>query len=196
MKKVIAVIALAIVTLMSSNAQTIISSTNPPANLVPTNSALAVTPFINTLGNWVTSFNESLYWTNEIAIDTGVATTTGQKVSDRLELVYNTSSFEFGASANFTGVGSAFDQAEALVGYDLVNKYDFRFAIELGAGYDWNKTDSHGAKVGAIVIDPEVAAYKKITQNTYATIKYGFPIETVGKFNNIGVFYVGAGFTF
>lgn len=161
---------------------------------LPTNNP--ATPFINQLGAWVTSYNTNLVWTNEFAIDTGVATTTGQKVADKLEFIDNIGSFEAGASGQFTGTGSAFNEAEAVVGYDLVKKYDFRLAVELGGGYDWNATDGSGKKVGAFVIDPALAAYKKITQITFATIKYDFPVESVGKFDNVGTIYVGAGFTF
>ena len=154
------------------------------------------TSFISNLGIWTTSYNTNLYWTNEFAIDTGVATTTGQKVADRLEIIDNIGSFEIGASGDFTGVGSAFGSGEAIIGYDLVKKYDFKLAVELGVGYDNDAVNSRGIKDGALLIDPEVAIYKKITQITYATVKYGFPVESVGKFNSVGVIYVGAGFTF
>lgn len=187
MKKIMIIIAASLLT-VSAIAQT------TPAQFYNTNYPAA--PFINTLGNWVTSYNTNLVWTNEFALDTGVATTTGSQIADRLELLDNIGNFEVGASAQFTGVGSAFNEAEAVAGYDLVNKYDFRLALELGGGYDWNKLDSRGKKVGAAVVDPEIAAYKKITAVTYATVKYGLPVESVGKFQNTGVIYVGAGFTF
>jgi len=168
-----------------------------PAQFFGSNAPVTpVQPFINTLANWVSSYNTSLSWSNGMAIDTGVATTAGSQIADRLELIDNIGSFEVGAAGDFTGVGSAFDSAEAIVGYALVQKYDFKLALELGAGYDFNRTDQHGKKVGAIAIDPEAAIYKLITVNTYATVKCGFPVETVGKFNAVPTIYVGAGFTF
>ena len=193
MKKILILIAAVMVAATCVRAQTITLSTNAPASFFPTNSPAG--PFINTLANWVTSYNTNLVWTNGFAIDTGIATTTGQKIADRLEIIDNIGSFEVGISGQFTGVGSAFNQVEGIFGYTLMSKYDFKMAVELGAGYNFDALSTKGNK-GAIVIDPEIAIYKAITQNTYMTAKYGFPIQSVGKFNNLGVFYVGTGFTF
>lgn len=177
-----------------AKAQPATSTTTPPVNFFT--NEIPEAPFLNQLATWATSFNTNYTWSNGFQIDTGVATITGGTISDRINLLDDIGSFEAGARGSFLGAGSSFNELEAVGGYALVKTYDFKFCLEVAGGYDFNKANSHGKKTGAIVGEPGLAAYKLITKVTYATISYGFPVESVGKFNSTGVFYVGGGFTF
>lgn len=171
--------------------------TNPPASFFPTNSP--ATSFIQDVASWATSFNTApaYNWTNQLwQITEGVATVTGGSVADRLEIDRNIGSFQVGIEGEFLGVGSAFDKVEANAGYSLFQQNDFKLNFEIAGGYDFDAKDQYGKKVGAMVTEPMLAAYKMMTTKTFSFIKYGFPIESVGKFNSVGMVEVGAGFTF
>lgn len=217
MKKIMTVIGVAAFVLATAtsnlNGQTIVSSSNAPAQFFPTNLPVAATSFLNDVANWTTSFNTNNLWSAQaFQVDSGVATITGGNIADRLNLARNFGAFEVGIMGQFQGIGSAFGEVEGMVGYDLVEEYDFKLVVEVSGGYDFDKTSTDTvftpatkkakaittitARTGAMVAEPTLAAYKMLTAKTYAAVKYGFPIESAGKFNNLGVFYVGAGFTF
>ena len=197
MKKIIASIALAAGLVVSVHAQ----STTPPANFFPTNAPVESpqTTFIQDLGAWATSFDTTpaKNWTNQLwQLDTGVATVTGSGISDRVALTRNFGSFQAGIMGQFLGLGSAFDQVQGQFGYSLFQEADFKLVASLGAGYDFAARNGAGTKVGAIVIEPGLYAYKMMTTKTYAGAGYAFPVRTVGKFDANGVITTFAGFTF
>ncbi len=170
----------------------IMAQTNQMPNLMDTNQ---FTPFYTQVYEWASSYNTNLYWTNEWTLSTGVATTTGQKVGDRLKAGKNFGDFHAGAEADFIGAGSPIQKMEVDAGWAWVNKYDFQFGPELGGGYDFHKADAKG-KQGAIVVDPKLFARKKLGQNWYLEATYGQPFCSVGKFDAMGEIYTGAGTTF
>lgn len=171
------------------------AQTSPaPVTASITNAPGSAAPFIQQLGVWATSYDVTKSWTNCISLDTGVATTTGSSIADRIQLKDNIGSFAVGVNGNFTGVGSAFNQAEIVGDWYWVTKYDFKFGVTLGAGYNFGISTE--TQKNCFVVEPGLTMSKLITQNTYATMSYTFPVQTVGKFNNISTIYVGAGFTF
>ncbi|MDE2101201.1 MAG: hypothetical protein KGL39_28405 [Patescibacteria group bacterium] len=196
MKKLFLALAVAAAAAIGSGVALAQNAVNAPPQNFFTNAPAQVQPFINTLANWATSYNTNNTWQNGLRLDTGVATTTGQQIADQIQLIDDFGNFEIGISGKFTGVGSAFNSAEAIFGYGLLNKYDLKIFAQVGLGYDFNTVDSKGKKNGALLIDPGIEAVKKITANTYAVAGYFMPVETVGKFNTIGTLYIGAGFTF
>lgn len=164
-----------------------------------TNSPNPELNFFQTAMSWASSLNTNAdhSWTGtSLAFDTGVATTTGVGIADRLNVSKPFGSFAVGVSGEFVGVGSTFNLLEGTASYDLVNKYDFRMAVQVGAGYNWNATDSKGKTVGAMVVEPGLAIYKKMTLNTYSTVGISFPVLTKGKFEQQPKVYIGVGFTF
>ena len=174
-----------------------IPSASAQTNLeqVPNQITNQFTPFYQEVWTWGTTINTNLSWTNEVSLSTGVATTTGQSVSDRVKLDYNWSSYHAGLEGDFIGAGSPIDKVEADAGWAFVNNHDFQFGPELGGGYDFKKTDSAGRQ-GAIVVDPKLFARKKLTQSWFVEVTYGQPVWTVGKFQPLGQIYTGAGGTF
>lgn len=165
------------------------SFTNPPLN------------FLSQAANWGTSFNTDVdhNWTNNSTLqyDTGIATTTGVGISDRLYAQYDISpKFGVGIMGQFVGVGSPFGAIFGTVQYALIQKFDFKIGLEVDAGYNFNAKDATGAKVGGIEVDPGLFASKKLTANTYATVKYLQPVQSTGKFDPQGVLYIGLGATF
>jgi len=170
------------------NAQTS-SLTNAPLN------------FLSQAMTWGSSFNTDLdhNWTNNSTLqyDTGIATTTGVGISDRLYAQYNISpKFGVGLMGQFVGVGSTFGVIAGTLQYALIQKFDFKIGLEADAGYNFNATDRTGQKVGGIEVDPGFFAAKKLTANTYATVKYLQPVQSTGKFDPMGVLYIGVGATF
>lgn len=159
-----------------------------------TNAPAGAQPFIAQLGQWATSYDTTKSWTNCISLDTGIATTTGSSIADRIQIKKNTGNFAYGLRGDFTGVGSAFNQSEVVGDWYLANKYDFKFGVTVGAGYNFNI--STATQKNCFVFEPGFTMSKLITANTYATMSYTLPVQTVGKFNNISTIYVGAGFTF
>lgn len=165
-----------------------------PIDTVVTNAPARAVPFLQQLGAWTTSYDTTKNWTNCISLDTGIATTTGSSIADRVQIKENNGNVAYGLSGEFTGVGSAFNQAEVVGDWYLVNKYDFKFGVTVGAGYYF--AESVATKKNCFVFEPGLTMSKLITANTYATMSYTFPVKTAGKFNNISTIYVGAGFTF
>ena len=157
--------------------------------------------FFQQAASWGTEFNTNAdyNWTNNstIQFDTGIATTTGVGIADRLYVQYNiTPKIGVGIMGQFVGVGSPFGAIEGTFQYALIQKFDFKLGLETDAGYDFNAKDEAGTKTGAWTVEPGLFAAKKMTANTYATIKYLIPVETKGKFNPNGVLFVGMGTTF
>jgi hypothetical protein len=158
----------------------------------PTNFVAA--PFIQTAAQWATSYNTNYVWTNGISIDTGVATTTGQSISDRLNVNYDIGQFDLGAQGTFTGVGSAFDSAGIHGTWYALKKHDLKLGVTLDANYLIAQSAASGKTVFSIA--PGVKASKVITGNTYATAGYYFPVNTSGHATGSGTIYIGTGFTF
>jgi len=157
--------------------------------------------FYQQAAQWGSSFNQDAdhNWTNNstIQIETGIATTTGVGISDRLYLQYNLNpKFGIGIMGQFVGIGSSFGAMEGTFEYALMQKYDFKLGAGLGVGYDFNAAKTSGQRVGGIMVEPYLFAAKKMTVNTFASIKYLMPVTGVGKFNSSGVFYIGLGSTF
>ena len=178
--------------------------------------AQSVTNSLNFLSQaeaWATSFNTNNCWTNAtMQFDSGVATVTGVGLSDRINAQYDYGRFGGGIMGQFEGVGSTFGEVEATTAWAVMEKYDFKFEVDLNGGYDFNNdwtqvtvtkaTKSSPLKTtltrqsGAYVAEPGLGISKLLTPNTYATMKYLFPIESHGKFQPAGVVYVGVGCTF
>lgn len=158
----------------------------------PTN--IVAEPFISTAAEWATSYNTNYVWTNGISIDTGIATTTGQNIADRLNINYDKGNFDFGVQATFTGVGSAFNSAGVHGTWWLVKKYD----LKLGPTLDLSYLIAESAKTGTMdfSIAPGLKMVKVIRGNTFAVASYNYPINTTGKAVGSGTIYVGTGFTF
>lgn len=152
------------------------------------------TTFIKQLGVWITSYNTNNPWTDCLSYDTGIATTTGKSIADRMQIMDNIGNFAVGINGEFVGVGSAFNKASLVGKWYLLNKYDFKMGLTVSAGYDFGV--SSVTKKNCMVLNPGLTMSKKITANTFATMDYTYPIETVGKPNTISTIYVGAGFTF
>jgi len=186
MKKFILTILLATAAAVGARAQAI----QIPA--FPTNFVAA--PFIQTAAQWATSYNTNYVWTNGISIDTGVATTTGQSISDRLNVNYDLGQFDLGAQGTFTGVGSAFDSAGIHGTWWVLKKYDLKLGPTLDLNYQIAQSVATGKTVFSIA--PGVKATKVISGNTYATAEYSFPVLTSGHATGSGTIYIGTGFTF
>lgn len=136
-------------------------------------------------------------WTNAtIQIDTGIATTTGVGIADRVNVQYNKGSFGFGGAFEFVGVGSTVNLVEGTVAYSFFQRGDFKWDVELGGGYDFNGEDQHGQRVGSAVIEPGTGIYKIMTPNSYAVLKMLIPWESHGKFQNNPKICAGVGGTF
>ena len=182
MKKLIVVIGLA----LFAGVINIQAQSTSISNAIPTIS------FLDQAATWGTSFNTNAdhNWTNNstIQFDAGVATTTGVGLSDRLYVQYNIGRFGIGAMGQFEGIGSTFGAIEGTFEYSLIQNYDFKLGAEIGAGYNINDK--------AFETDPGFYAYKKMTLNTYAVMKYLVPVETKGKFQAAGLIYIGVGTTF
>ena len=182
-------IALIAIASLAISAQAQTTNTTAPLN------------FFQQAASWGTEFNTNAdyNWTNNstIQFDTAIATTTGVGIADRLYVQYNiTPKIGVGIMGQFVGVGSPFGAIEGTVQYALIQKFDFKLGLEADAGYDFNAKDKTGTKAGAMTVEPGFFAAKKMTANTYATIKYLVPVETKGKFNPNGVLFVGMGTTF
>ena len=185
MKKYIAVIAVALLATIGAQAQT--TNVNPTAN------------FFTQAISWGSSINydPAYNWTNStIQIDTGIATTTGVGLADRLDVQYNIGSFGIGAAAEFTGVGSSINLLEGTFAYSLMQRGDFKADGELGAGFDFNGRNSKGQQDGSIVVEPGLGIYKVMTPKSYAVFKLLVPFESHGKFEKSPKIYVGLGETF
>jgi hypothetical protein len=142
--------------------------------------------------NYYTAYN----WTNStIQIDTGIATTTGVGLADRLDIQYNISSFGIGAAAEFTGVGSSINLLEGTFAYSLMQRGDFKMDAELGAGFDFNGKNAKGQQDGSIVVEPGLGVYKVMTPKSYAVFKLLVPFESNGKFEKSPKIYAGVGGT-
>jgi len=136
-------------------------------------------------------------WTNAtIQIDTGIATTTGVGLADRLEIQYNIGKFGAGAAGEFTGVGSTFNLLELTLAYSLVQKGDFKLDAEVGAGYDFNAKNANGQQDGSIVVEPGLGIYKVMTPKSYAVFKLLVPFEGTGKFDKSPKIFAGLGGSF
>jgi hypothetical protein len=186
MKKILSIIAL-VSGLMSGAHGQAIQMPSFPTNFV-------AAPFLQTAATWATSYNTNYVWTNGISIDTGIATTTGQSISDRLNFNYDLGQFDLGIQGTFTGVGSAFDSAGVHGTWWLLKKYDLKLGPTLDLSYQIATSSATGKAV--LSIAPGVKATKVITGNTYATAEYSFPVVTAGKAVGNGTFYIGTGFTF
>ena len=168
-----------------------------PAQFFGTNAPQ--TTFIQDVATWTTSYNlaPDHAWTNQMwQLDTGVATVTGSGISDRIALTRNFGSFQGGIMGQFLGLGSAFNQVQGQFGYCLVQQADFKLVASLGAGYDFAARNGAGSKVGAMVVEPGIYAFKMMTSKTYAGVGYTFPVRSVGKFDPNGVITACTGFTF
>ena len=143
------------------------------------------------------NYDPAYNWTNStVQIDTGIATTTGVGLADRLDIQYNKGSFGFGAAAEFTGIGSSFNLLEATLAYNLIQRGDFKMDVESGVGYDFNGKDHTGTMVGCIVVEPGFGLYKVMTPKSYAVLKLLLPFETTGKFDKNPKIYAGVGGSF
>jgi hypothetical protein len=158
----------------------------------PTN--LVAAPFLQTAAAWATSYNTNYIWTNGVSIDTGIATTTGQNIADRLNINYDFNHFDVGIHGTFVGVGSAFDSAGIHGTWWLVKKYDLKLGPTLDLDYQIAESSRSGKT--AFSIAPGIKGTKVITGNTYATAEYSYPIRTSGKATGTGTIYIGTGFTF
>ena len=163
--------------------------------------------FVSQAEVWATSFNTNNCWTSAtMQFDSGLATVTGSGISDRINAQYDYGCFGGGIMGQFEGVGSTFGEVEATTAWAVMEKYDFKFEYDLNGGYDFNNdwtqlTVTKGVKLlkhesGAFVVEPGLGISKMLTGNTYATMKYLFPMEAHGKFVPAGVVYVGVGCTF
>ena len=152
-------------------------------------------PFISKVATWATSYNTNLVWTNGVTLDTGIATTTGQNISDRLALNYDFAKY-FGAGIHgtFIGVGSAFNTAGLNGEFYFLKKYDLKLGAELDLDYDIADSANSGKTVFEIA--PGLVASKAMTAQTYLTASWLFPVKTSGKNSGSGTIYIGSGFTF
>ena len=193
MKNIIAVTLIGAVILVDDS----YAQSTPPATFAGTNAPQ--TTFVQDVATWTTSYNlaPDHAWTNQLwQLDTGVATVTGSGISDRIALTRNFGSFQGGIMGQFLGLGSAFDQVQGQFGYCLVQQADFKLVASLGAGYDFAARNGAGSKVGAMVVEPGIYAYKMMTSKTYAGVGYTSPVRSVGKFDANGVITAYTGFTF
>ena len=193
MKNIIAVALIGAVILVDDS----YAQSTPPATFAGTNAPQ--TTFVQDVATWTTSYNlaPDHAWTNQLwQLDTGVATVTGSGISDRIALTRNFGSFQGGIMGQFLGLGSAFDQVQGQFGYCLVEQADFKLVASLGAGYDFAARNGAGSKVGAMVVEPGIYAFKMMTSKTYAGVGYTFPVRSVGKFDANGVITAYTGFTF
>ena len=166
-----------------------------------TTNAIPTLNFFQQAMVWGASLNmdPTYNWTNDthkIQIDTGVATTTGVGIADRLNIQDNFGSFGIGIAGEFTGVGSTFNMLEGTIQYSLYQKGDFKMTLELGGGYDFNAKDNKGEIVGAMVGEPGIGIYKVMTPNSYAVFKLLMPVESHGKFETEPKIFAGVGGTF
>jgi len=165
---------------------------NIQAQSTSISNAIPTISFLDQAATWGTSFNTNAdhNWTNNstIQFDTGMATTTGVGISDRLYVQYNIGNFGLGVIGQFEGIGSTFGAIGGTFEYNLIQKYDFKLGVEASAIYNINDK--------AFETDPGFYAYKKMTLNTYAVMKYLVPVESKGKFQAQGLIYIGVGTTF
>ena len=172
-KSLIVGVALFVAAVSTSQAQT---QTNLPS-------------FFNSLEGYLTSFNTNYTFAGvTFEADTGYKQVTGIGAASVLDLQYDIGKFHILNSDQFSGVGSAVNDVEGGVGYDVVQYYDTVVEANLGAGYSWTYQSA--------VIDPELDVKKKMTPNTFSEIGISLPFYTRAKFNQTPTFKVAAGFTF
>lgn len=150
--------------------------------------------FFNSLEGYFTSFNTNYdISAATIECDTGYKQVTGVGAANVLNLQYNVTlggsdKFHIKSSDQFSGVGSAFNDAEVGIGYDLIQYYDTELEFNVLGGYSWTE---HSA-----IIDPELEVKKLMTPNTYSGIGISLPFYPKGRFNNTPTFEIIAGFKF
>jgi hypothetical protein len=184
MKKILIVTALLAMPILAM-AQT--TNTSPTLN------------FFQTAMNWASAYNtDTNYAIANAALmyDTGIKTVTGAGIADRLNVVKPFGAFGVGVSGEFVGVGSTFNLLEGVTSYALLEKYDFKWVVQIGGGYDWNAKNAIGKTVGAMVVEPGMSLYKMMTHNTYSTVGISWQVESKGKFQQQPGIYVGLGATF
>lgn len=171
------------------NAQTV--STNASGGTTTVSNPITTQSFLNSAEIYFTSFNTNYNFTNiTMEVSTGYKQVTGVNAASFLDAQYDLANgVNFGASFQFSGVGSAVNTFEAGIGYNIIRHYDTAVDVRLMGGYD--------TVVKAGVIEPGLTLKKKMTPNTFSEIGVSLPIYLNNStFNNNPTFWVGAGFTF
>lgn len=158
------------------------------AQSTPTNT---IPNFISQVQVWATSVNTNYDWSNAtLQVESGYKQATGQGAASFLNVQYDfkNSGWHAGIEAQYFGIGSAFNAAEATGGYTLYKNHDFKIESNLLAGYDNTRS--------AFVIEPEIKLLKMLTINTYTVSSFSLPFFDKGKFSSSGQFKIGLGFFF
>ena len=154
-----------------------------------TNAPTSVPSFLATSQSWLTSFNTNYTFTGvTFEFSTGYKQQVGVNAASFATVQYDINRFNLGADFQFSGVGSAVNQAEAQIGYAIIDHFDTRLEADLGVGYN--------AISASAVIEPELILKKKLTENTFAETGLSLPQFTKGSLNTSPSFWVGAGFTY
>jgi hypothetical protein len=155
---------------------------------------------VQSAGLFFGSFNTNYTWTNcVLEMSSGYAQVTGVNAASKLDAQLDFGSakqFDFGASLQFSGIGSVVNGAEARFGYAALEHYDTKVEAVLLAGYDATVANGQGVLVGSAVVEPALEFKKKPTPNTFAMLKISLPVKFVGKFNTSPTIEAGVGFTY
>jgi len=164
-----------------------------PASAQPTSNTNTIPNFLSQVEDWALNVNTNYDWTNvTLQVESGYKQTTGYGAANYIGVTYDPNilgkTVNFGIEGQFYGAGSAFNGAEARLGYVLFKKSDFKLEAAAYGGYD----NTRPAAVGEV----ELRAVKMLTVNTYTTASYSQSFYSKGKFNSNGQVRVGAGFVF
>jgi len=191
MKKILAIIGVAFLLTITSQAASGVNNTNNQVqNLMPTNQVYSIPSFLSQAEVWGTTFNTNyLIASNKLEVTDGYRQQTGQGASDVVNIQYNfTSRWHGYAEGDFFGLGSKFTELDLGCGFGLVDKYDFRFDVNLAGGY--NAASESWCAI------PQLKVSKMTTINTLLSAAVGTPAYSKGKFNSTPTFWLYAGFTF
>jgi hypothetical protein len=170
MKKLTAIIGLALVAGITAQAQTNTTTQS----------------FITSAEQYFSSFNTNYNWSGtSFEISTGYRQVTGVGAQNTFDVQKDLSLFNVGASIQFSGIGSTINGAEGQVGYALIQHIDTECDFNIKGGYGLNQD-----LVKAGVIEPELMLKKLQTPNTASEIGISMPVYFKGKFNNTPTFLV------
>lgn len=126
--------------------------------------------FFSSVEGYFTSFDTNLVFSGTYEASTGLEQATdGSGEASTIHFQRNIGSLHVGADGQFGGVGTAFNEFEASIGYRFINHFDTVADINLLAGYDGNAASG--------VVEPELAFSKKMTTHTYSRIAISKPFD-------------------
>lgn len=142
--------------------------------------------------DWLTGINydTNVAWINtKLELNVGLAQVTGQPSASQADALYDiTENFGVGGSIQYFGVGSAINEAEAILSYAVLDRGDLKIELQARAGWDWQSSDG--------VIEPTLLLKKKMTRLTYAEIGVSLPFEFNKTFQRNPTFLTGLGCIF